>query len=157
MSIISMIGAGEYDDIVSDIESTGRYEEFPIFAPGEYTGKRMVRVWKTEFLIANDGSESWPEYNMEGCDSTDEFMLLPTPAAVVYVLRNLDLSFSECGCGNRAASLDGSENNGDSFTIDGIEYEPRREFGAELFGFTNLQANVIAEYVDDWQKESKAL
>lgn len=153
MSIVSVLRSGSYDRVVSDIESEGLYDEYPIYR-SEYNGKRLLKVWRTEFLLGNDEAETW---RVNDGDTEWEYILNPSPACVVSVLRDLDLSFSAYGDGLIASQVDGSENNGDTYSEDGVEFEPRSEVFAELIGFTPAQCDAIAEWTDEWNKPSKCL
>lgn len=151
-SIIHTIPAGTYDRIVSDLESAGVYDDYPYFTPN-YKGKRLLVLHQTHFNLVSDEGETNPT---DAQEVETEYVLNPSPACVVSILRRLDLAFSATG-NDWAADIDGSQNDGDSWSEGGYEYEPRVETSAHLYGFTDTEIDVISSYVDNWMSKSLCL
>ena len=156
MSIIQRISAGDYDTVTND-----DIDERPTLAASFYRREtlptndardaRGLIVWRKNWTPCDDEECADCSEHGSGDHWTDrEILVGATPAAVVAVLRSLDLEFLDA---------DGRRDFGTATHPDGstcIDYATgeREQLSASIFGYSQDTSEVIVDFVNDWNKAS---
>lgn len=151
--IVQSIRSGDYTLSTCDIDA------YPDAAAAFYTSSitsrtvtnahtaRGVRFTRRTYNLIE--SEDFAEIDDDTLHVDEETIIGATPAAVVAVIRAAGLNFSASG-NDWAAHPDGS-------TCVDYATDRREEITAHPFGYSDAVAEVITDYVDDWQRASRAL